>query len=105
MRIILEVDELIKKNIANANFGVSELCAALDISQPQLYRYVKAHAGMSTVQYIRTYRLQQSKILLNSKEFSISQISAKIGFKDPAYFSRMFSKEFGISPKNYIETV
>ena len=103
MKTIKEIDTFIIKNVANANFGVAELCAALEISQPQLYRDVKAHTGMSTVKYIRNYRLEQGRILLCSKELTISQICAKIGFNDPAYFSRIFSKEFGICPKKYIK--
>ncbi len=105
MKTIAEIDTVIKKNLADSNFGVAELCAALGISQPQLYRDVKALTGMSTVKYIRNHRLEQGRVLLTSKKMTISQISTEIGFNDPAYFSRIFSKEFGVSPKNYIEIV
>ena len=93
-----EIDPILESHLEETVFGVAELCRILGISQPQLYRKVKAASGQSTVQYIRSYRLQRGLVLLKTTTLSVTQIAYQVGFSDPAYFSRMFAREFGVPP-------
>jgi two-component system response regulator YesN len=45
--------------------------------------------------------LQQAKILLKNSEKAISEIAEAVGFNDYNYFSRIFKKYYGISPRDY----
>lgn len=92
------VDEILAEYIDDATFGVAQLCRKLNISQPQLYRKIKAASGQSTVQYMRSYRLARGKALLKNSNLSVTEVAYQVGFSDPAYFSRMFSKEYGVPP-------
>lgn len=91
-----EVDELLENYLEEAEFGVAELCNTINLSQPQLYRKIKAASGQSTVQYIRSYRLKRGKELLKHTNLSVTEVAYQVGFSDPAYFSRMFSRAFGL---------
>lgn len=96
---VQEMREAILDNIDDENFGILEMCQLLAMSRTQLHRKVKALTGRSTSLFIRSVRLLKAKELLNSNtELNISQIAYEVGFKDPKYFSRTFSDEFGVSP-------
>ena len=45
------------------------------------------------------------KIILENSEFNISEIAYQVGFNDPAYFTRAFKKQYGKSPKSFIQQI
>lgn len=51
--------------------------------------------------YLTSIRLERAKILLKEKDLSISQIANQVGYQDPLYFSRIFKKHIGVSPKDF----
>ena len=89
---------LIHDNIADPTFAVQEFCKALGMSYPVVYRKLSALTGRSPALYIREIRLNHAKGLLQSTDFTVSEIAYDCGFNDPKFFSRVFSKEFGQSP-------
>ncbi|MEL6250650.1 MAG: tetratricopeptide repeat protein [Bacteroidota bacterium] len=97
---ILKVRAVIEENMQNPNLGVDLLCESLGLSRTQLYMKVKALTNRSATQYIRAIRLFKAKALLQGSDQPVSQIAYEVGFSDPSYFSRAFSKEFGFPPKN-----
>jgi len=90
--------EGIENNIDDSDFGTAQLARVISMSESQLYRKLKALTGKSTALYIRSVRLQRAKDLLNSTTLNVSEIAYATGFNDPAWFSRIFKKEFGESP-------
>ncbi|MCB0579347.1 MAG: helix-turn-helix domain-containing protein, partial [Phaeodactylibacter sp.] len=92
----------IQDNLSDAEFGVPQLAVAVPMSQMQLYRKLKALTGKTPSQFIRSYRLQKGLELLQKGELNISEIAYDVGFTDPSYFSRVFQKEFGKSPSDFL---
>ncbi|MCB0579334.1 MAG: response regulator [Phaeodactylibacter sp.] len=97
-QFILRLQDAVKVNMEDENFGILELCRAAGLSRTQLHRKVKALTGRSTSSFIRFIRLQRAKELLRSTDLNISQVAFEVGFKDPKYFSRTFQEEFGEAP-------
>lgn len=64
-------------------------------------RNFKEMTGKTPTQYIIALRIDKAKELLEASEYNISQISAAVGYDNPLYFSRLFSKYTGMSPKEY----
>lgn len=93
-----KVREAVIAQLDNTRFGVSELCLTLGISQPQLYRKIKALTGKSIAAHIRSIRLLRGYELLQSTDLNISEVAYAVGFTDPNYFSKSFVKEFGFLP-------
>jgi signal transduction histidine kinase/DNA-binding response OmpR family regulator len=91
-------NELIKENISNEDFGITQLCRALGMSRSQIHRKIKALTSLSTSIYIRTIRLYKAKELLKTTDLNISEVAYEVGFKDPNYFTHTFVEEFDISP-------
>ena len=95
----------ISGNVSDPDFGPSKLCQSLTMSSSQLHRKLTAITDKTPVQLIRSLRLAKAKVLLKEHGVSISDVAYDSGFKDPAYFSRIFSKEFGLSPSEFKEMV
>lgn len=93
-----KVRRIIENNLADPDFGILQLCRATGRSRAQLFRKIKALTGKSTSLFIRTVRLQKARELLITTNLNISEVAYEVGFKDLSYFSRTFSKEFGVAP-------
>lgn len=73
----------------------------LNLSRSRFYHLFKKTMGCAPYTYILDLRLEHAAEYLLSTNDPISQISYSVGFTDPFYFSRLFKKKFGISPKNF----
>ena len=93
--------EIVLENLSNSKFSVSDLSSRLHFSQSQLYRKLKSVVNQSPNEYIRTVRLNQAAALLMEGEFSISEITYKVGYNDLKYFRLCFKKQFGQTPTSY----
>jgi signal transduction histidine kinase/DNA-binding response OmpR family regulator len=96
-----KVRDAIEAEIDNAAFSIPDLCETLLLSNMQLYRKLKALTGQTPILFIRSYRLQKARHLLQTTDLNISEIAYDVGFTDPSYFSRAFKKEFGHSPSDF----
>lgn len=95
---VRQLNQQIKTNLDNTSFSVENLADALNISRVQLYRKVKAMLGISVSDYISNYRLEKAKSMLESTNYSISEIGYATGFSSPNYFSTAFKGKFGVTP-------
>ena len=84
----------------NPDFGTAELCKAIGMSRSHLHLKIKALIGRPTSNFIRAIRLHKAKNLLQNTDLNVTQVAYEVGFRDPAYFSRKFTEEFGVYPKN-----
>ena len=85
------------------DYALDRICEALKLSRSNLHTRVKNATGKSTTIYVRSIRLEEARKLLYSTQFTIAEIAYQVGFKDPNYFTRTFTQEFGVSPKRLRE--
>jgi len=95
------VVSLINSNMQSEDFNVTKLCDLLCMEQKQLYRKLKQLTGETPVSFIRKQRLQRAAVLLKQDRFTVSEVMYQVGFSSASYFTKSFTKEFGISPKEY----
>ncbi|MCB9289995.1 MAG: response regulator [Lewinellaceae bacterium] len=95
---VLNVKERLLENLDDDTFGIEELSKELGLSRVHLYRKLKALTGKSTSHFIRQVRLQEAYKLLRSGEFNVSEVAYKVGYKDPNFFTRIFSEYYGKPP-------
>ena len=73
----------------------------MGMSRSVLNERLNATIGQSIAQFIRLYRLNVAKeIIINGTmgDMNVSEIAYEVGFNDPKYFTRCFTKQFGIAP-------
>lgn len=102
-KFLEKINSIIETHMEKPEFGVDELCRAIGISRPQLFRKLKALTDKSIVAYLRSIRLHKAKELLQAGELNISEVAYEVGFNDPLYFSRVFSREFGFPPTTLLK--
>lgn len=97
------VMEIMEKNYMDSDFGVQEFCDGLGMSRTVASKHLNAEVGVPTGQFIRNYRLNMAKELLSGKagNRNVTEIAYAVGFNDPKYFTRCFTKKFGVSPSAY----
>ncbi len=91
--------KVIAKHLADPALTPDLLCREIGVSRSRLYRIFEPVGGVSTC--IRRARLRKTRDMLadSSAGRPISAIAELWGFMDPSTYSRMFKKEFGISPR------
>ena len=77
----------------------STMAHQLGVSKNYLTQIFHQELGISLWDYLNRYRVMQAKELLRQTDHSIALISAQVGFDDPAYFSRVFRRYVGQSPR------
>ncbi|MDQ0193049.1 helix-turn-helix transcriptional regulator [Paenibacillus wynnii] len=79
----------------------ASLSDALHFHYNYLARCMKRVYGLTPMEYLTDYRLEQAKLLLLKTEISISGIAERVGYESTAYFSRRFAHKTGISPLRF----
>lgn len=95
---------IVEQHLGAPQFGVDQLCGEILMSNSQLNRKLKSLSGLSSGQFIRRVRLNHArKLLLEKPDEPIYSVALECGFYDPAYFIRVFRKEYHITPAEWRE--
>lgn len=96
------LNQLIDEHISS-EIDISFLADKLCMSTSTLYRKMKSLTGLSTVEYIRRYKMQYAERLLLEGKYTVSEVAYMSGFNSINYFRRCFKDEFGYVPSEYIK--
>jgi signal transduction histidine kinase/AraC-like DNA-binding protein/ABC-type sugar transport system substrate-binding protein len=81
--------------------SLDEIAREVGISKKRLEKNFHQELGISPWEYLTRYRVKEAKGFLKTTNLNITEVAAKIGFEDPAYFSRIFRSQTGQSPTDY----
>lgn len=93
----------VRDNLADANYNVEALAAAMNMSRSSLHRKIKSLTDLSSLDFIRVIRLKRAAELLQEGELRINEICDRVGFQSPSYFAKVFQKQFGVTPTEFIQ--
>ncbi len=93
-----KINTLIKINLENESFDTNSLCDAMLMSRTQLFRRLKSLIRQAPANYIKLMRLQKAKELLETTDYTVSEIAFKTGFQAISHFTKIFKKQYGILP-------
>ncbi len=97
----------IESNITNPLYSVDDTLKRLPLSYEYLRKLFKKETGTTPLCYLSDCRMRLAAEIISSRisnqysEYTVSQIAEACGFSDPMYFSRVFKKNFGVSPSEY----
>lgn len=100
-------NEIIKKAILyiSNNFShhitLEEVANFVHLNPAYFSTIFKQAAGSSFKEYLNMVRIEESKRLLANTDYSIINIAISVGFDDQSYFSKVFKKQTGLTPKQY----
>ncbi|MGL5937341.1 MAG: hybrid sensor histidine kinase/response regulator transcription factor [Phocaeicola sp.] len=102
-----KIIQTVKENFQNSYWEVGDLIEAMAVSKSLLNKKMQSLTGQSAGQFMRNYRLNIARELIErntkTKGMNISEIAYEVGFNDPKYFTRCFSKQFGVTPSSLLE--
>jgi AraC-like DNA-binding protein len=97
---LMEMEAEIYKNIKHKDLNLYDLSYKMAVSERQLHRKIKSLLHLTPNKYIRILRLHKAKQFIDDYVYdTISQISYAVGYYDTHYFSKLFSQQYGVSPK------
>jgi AraC-like DNA-binding protein len=92
---------IIKAHIDDIDFTVDTLSQEIGMSRSSLYHRIKELCNCAPADFIRKFRLEKAKELLETSQYTVSEIAFKTGFSDVKYFRTVFKKEYNNSPRNF----
>ncbi|HGY56112.1 MAG TPA: hybrid sensor histidine kinase/response regulator [Caldithrix abyssi] len=98
-----KLTQTLEKNLHNEHFGVEELSRAMHLSRRQMLRKISALSGQNPTKFIRSFRIQRAKELLQQGFGTISEVAYQVGYGNVSYFTRCFREETGQTPSQFIK--
>jgi len=93
-----KLTEIIEANLSQEDFDVEELARKANISRSSIHRRLRDLGKYNTSHFIREIRLQKARELLHTGFATASEVSYRVGFGSPTYFSRCFHEYYGFPP-------
>jgi signal transduction histidine kinase/ligand-binding sensor domain-containing protein/DNA-binding response OmpR family regulator len=100
-----KLNDIINSNIAKENLDVDFICNNLFMSRTKLYQKIKSITGQSVGEFIRTIRLKKSVEIMTHENVSMNEVARRTGMQSGSNFSRVFKKEFGKSPLQFVQSL
>jgi len=98
--VVYKCIEFIKKNY-DQKISLDDIALNVALSRSYLSKLFKDETGSSLFSYINHVRIEKSKQLLLDDRLSLVDIAGACGFEDQSYFTKVFKRETGISPKRF----
>jgi ligand-binding sensor domain-containing protein/signal transduction histidine kinase/DNA-binding response OmpR family regulator len=89
-------------HLQDSQLSVDSLAEVFNLSRVQVYRKIKALTGKTAVEFIRSVRLKQALKLMETKQYTLSEIAYRSGFNSASYFTRTFKEAYGKAPSEYL---
>ena len=87
-----QLKQAVEDHLDDSGFTVADLCRLVGMSRSQLFRKMKALIDTSPSAYIRDYRLNKAKDLIQTTDLNVSEIAWEVGYKNVAHFSKSFQE-------------
>jgi two-component system response regulator YesN len=100
-QIVAKVADYIRHNL-DKHLSLSEVAAEFNVSPNYLSQLFTRFAGEGFVEYITAARIGVAKEMLVRGEGPVYEIAEKLGFESAFYFSRVFKKVEGVSPREFV---
>ena len=95
--IISKICSYINQNLSS-DISLEQMAEYTNVSSFYLSKLFKEEKGVTFINFITDKRLEEAQKLLKETNLSIKEITAKIGYNDQNYFSRIFKNKYGITP-------
>lgn len=100
-KFLENITKVIEEHLLVTNFGVEELSREIGISRSGLHKKLKVMIGLGPNELIRSVRLKHAAQMILKHEYNLSEVAYNTGFSSPSYFTKCFTKEFGVNPKEF----
>lgn len=93
--------QTVEENLTDSDFGARQFVESMGISRSLLHKKLTSITNQSAAEFINHLRMKKAKELLRQNELNVSEVAYAVGYNDPKYFTRLFSKLNDQSPKEF----
>ena len=95
--------DCVKQHLDDADYDRERFASDMCVSSSTLYNKLRALTGQSVTGFINSIRLKEAcRIMRQQPGIKMTELSMEVGFNTPKYFTKLFKKEFGMLPSEYI---
>ncbi len=102
--LVSRAKEILQNGIYS-RMTVDEVCRRLNYSRAYLSKIFKASTGKTILEYLLSLKIKEAKRLIREDSINFTQISDKLAFDNPQYFSRVFKRITNFTPSQYKNSV
>lgn len=99
-KVTIKIIEYIHENITEA-ISLDDLAKVVNLSKEYLCAMFKKNVGLGVIEYVNYNKVEESKYFLKYSNMSISDIAFLFNFSSPGYYSSVFKKQTGLTPRQY----
>lgn len=99
--VINKAKEFIQKNFASQDTCLTSVAESVHLSPNHFSAIFSQECGVTFIEYLTNLRIEEAKKLLLNTEMRSGDIAYECGFSDPHYFSFIFKKNTGLSPREF----
>lgn len=95
--------DCVKQHLDDADYDREQFALDMCVSASTLYNKLRALTGQTVTGFVNAIRLKEAcRILRERPDIKMTELSMKVGFNTPKYFTKLFKKEFGMLPSDYV---
>ena len=100
---VQQIEDNILQHYPECAYDLNAYLSSLPFNTEYLKKMFKRETGLTPLQYLTNRRLENAASTLSTfwGKGNVSETARMCGFSDPLYFSRLFKKKYGVSPRNY----
>ena len=96
----------VHNHLDDSDYDRDSFASDMGMSASSLYNKLRAVTGMNATSFIRDIRMKEAcRLAKSTPGIRVSDLAYSVGYKDPKYCSKIFKKEFGMQPSEYIESI
>jgi two-component system response regulator YesN len=99
--IIEKAKDFIRDNYQNEDMALQLVSSNVNVSSNHFSAIFRKETGITFIDYLTTVRMEKAKDLLTTTSMKTSDVGFEVGYRDPHYFSYIFKKTQGMSPKEF----
>lgn len=99
--LLKQMEQYIIKHYADEKLSLAAIAGEVHISPSYVSTLFKKYREINVIEYIAGIRMEKAAELLKQTDYKSYEISEKVGYPNPQYFSVLFKKHFGMSPSDY----
>ena len=96
---------IVESQMSNPELDVELLCRETGMSKTKLNQKIKNITGQSIAEFVRAFRLKKAVQIMTNEDVLLSEVTFRTGFTDASHFSRLFKKEFGKTPSQFLNDI
>lgn len=102
--LVADILNMLESNIYN-NISIDDICTSTNYGKSQICETFKNVTGKTIIQYFTELKINEAKILMREERLNNTQISDRLGYTSPQYFTRVFKQVTSMTPGEYKKSI